>query len=492
LPGLLDGLPTLFWTFDPASGKLVHLSASFDRILGGNREAACGGVRWHDRIHPEDRSTVDAGWKGLVSGTPLEVIYRVRRQDGSWVWLRDRGWPATHGAGALLVGLAEDVTFGREAEARRFHFEERMAQVQKMESLGTLASGVAHDFNNVLTAILGFCDMAGRDREEDERLAENLDGIRKAAVQATSVTRALLTFSRRSRTALVPLDLGRVVSGASLLIRRMLPAQIRLETDLGPDAPLHALADETLLLQVLVNLAINAREAMPAGGNLALRLRSTSVEGEDGVAETWGRMIVEDDGEGISPEVRSRVFEPFFTTKSRERGTGLGLSVVHGIVTDHGGRIELEAREGGGTRVNIDLPLCPHPETAREVVPGTGQRILLAEDDRQVRAILSEMLVTAGFKVTTAADGDKALDAFRAGSEFPDLVILDVDLPRTSGGACLQAIRKISPSLPVVMISGVEEGSLPEELRNVPYLLEKPFQMRELVEIVQKALSERG
>ncbi len=381
---------------------------------------------------------------------------------------------------------------------KRQHLEDQLRQSQKMEAVGTLAAGVAHDFNNLLTAIVGYTEIARRLIPENDEAIQALSGVDEAARQATGVTRALLTFSRKAETEKSPVHLGELVDDSTRMLRRMLPAAIEIITDISSSYGLWVEGDAVQLQQVVVNLAVNARDAMPDGGQLRITVEHRPAGASDAWSAVLTRgkgaavLVVEDTGSGMPEEVRVRMFEPFFTTKPREKGTGLGMAVVHGIVNEHKGLIEVDSKEGRGARITIALPCCdpPGPDATqspkRAKKEGKGETIILAEDNRQVRAIIAATLGAAGYNVVQASDGVEAVKAFDTRKESVQLLILDVDLPRMGGISCLEKIRQVRPDIPAIAISGLADVRLADESVTGVTFLRKPFQPSELTALVSQ------
>ena len=297
----------------------------------------------------------------------------------------------------------------RQAEAKRVQLESELRHAQKMEAVGTLASGIAHDFNNLLTAILGCTELVALHLSDDHPARHSLTLIEKIAEQATGVTRSLLTFAHRAPTSKRPVDLLAVLSESSRFLGRLLPASIERLQDL-PDAPVWINADVTQIQQVVMNLTVNARDAMLHGGRLHVSLSTRPVVADGGVEEE-AVLTVSDTGVGMSEEDRTRIFEPFFTTKERGAGTGLGLSVVHGIVADHGGRIDVVSALGKGSTFRVLLPVSPPPEAPaerpaiRSREKGHGELLLIVEDNEYVLEVMTAALEPVGYRVVTACDG---------------------------------------------------------------------------------------
>jgi len=309
--------------------------------------------------------------------------------------------------------------------------------------------------------------------------------IERVAEQATGVTRSLLTFAHRAPTAKAPVELLGILAESTKLLGRLLPASIELVEKL-PSEPVWIHADATQIQQVVMNLTVNARDAMPDGGRLTLSLRRN---GSDEVV-----LSIADTGVGISPEDQGRIFEPFFTTKERGAGTGLGLSVVHGIVTDHGGRIELESEPGHGSRVTVTLPVGEAPLAASAIGPevatqrGKGELILIVEDNDYVLEVMTSAIGPAGFEVLTATDGEAALKVFEEHRDEIALAILDLDLPKRSGASSGAEMRRQRPDLPLVIVTGnIDRASRAEIGEDAP-VLSKPFKISELLERIEEAL----
>jgi signal transduction histidine kinase/CheY-like chemotaxis protein len=378
--------------------------------------------------------------------------------------------------------------------------EERLIQSQKMEAVGQLASGVAHDFNNVLTAINGYIALAKNKLSAGHPAVSDIDKLSEAANQARAVTRSLLTFSRRSEPEKRPVNLRRLLVDSEGLIKGMLPAAMPLQIVARDD--LYVDGDRNQLVQALLNLAINARDAMSEGGRLRIELDAVDADfagaEEMEVTGPVARIRVIDNGSGMSEIVRERALEPFFTTKPRGQGTGLGLPVVHGIVTAHGGRVLLDSVPGEGTTVTLLLPTIPPAEdiTEGKKPEGIGQpaesaTVLVAEDHRYVRDLVNTALRTAGYEVIEAGDGPALMAGFDEGTLPVDLAIIDADLPGKGGLECLSELRARGITIPAIVITGMVDEDLEERLQGRAMLLRKPFEIDELTRIVQRRLQAR-
>ena len=402
---------------------------------------------------------------------------------------------------ARVTALRREISSRERAERERARLEEQLRHAQKMEAVGTLSAGIAHDFNNLITAIQGYGESAKSLSGDDRRLAQAINGITQAAGQAAEVTRSLLTFSRSKPARKVPVDLIAIVAQSVTMLRPMLRSTIELATDPPGAEPLWIEADETQIQQVIMNLALNARDAMPDGGVLKLSVRHRSARelepgaAIDGSDSGWASLIVEDNGIGMPEDVRKRVFDPFFSTKPRGQGTGLGMAVVHGIVSAHHGRIRLESTVGEGTRVTADFPCCPAPSSQpskRTAVQaarrGRGELIVVAEEDERVRSVVAGALQAGGYRVIQVSDGAQALDAFAAHQGSIRAAIVDLDLPQISGEECIQRVREIHTELPVIAIGGLGEVDAEQHSLHDVTFLRKPFALSELTACVENEL----
>lgn len=367
------------------------------------------------------------------------------------------------------------------AENRKLH--EQLLQAQKLDAVGTMASGIAHDFNNSLAVITGFAEVA---KANSSDTSECIDHILTAANQAAGTTKNLLTFSRESPGERVPRELIQLVRDASRFLRKMLPTSIELTTDLPDHDAIWCSIDSVHIQQVLVNIAVNARDAMPEGGRISVTVRRDS--NRPGIA----RLEIADNGLGMPNEVRERIFDPFFTTKARGQGTGLGMSIVHGIIEDHQGSIEINSAVGEGTTVVISLPQCaahePESPRAEPELRGNGEWILIAEDHRDVQSMVAAQLESSGFEVLTADNGQQALDVLRDNETKISLALLDIDLPIMDGNQCLQKISTLYPHLPTILMSGLSSVD-PAQLET-PFL-RKPFDRSTLLTTIGDALANR-
>jgi two-component system cell cycle sensor histidine kinase/response regulator CckA len=392
--------------------------------------------------------------------------------------------------------LARDLTEKKRLEAQLLH-------ATRMEAVGTLAGGIAHDFNNVLQAIQGYAQLLLLDRKEPERGYRELQQITRAALRAGELTKQLLTFSRKLEAKLRPTNLNMEVKQCVRLLERTIPKMIAIELRLKDDLK-HVNADPTQMEQVLINLAVNAKDAMPKGGRLVIETKDT-ILGEESCrlrsALTPGPYVllsVADTGHGMDKETLQHIFDPFFSTKEVGRGTGLGLSIVYGIVKNHGGHIECRSEPGRGSRFDIYLPALELSEESRAARPSKPPRggletILLVDDEESIRDIGQQILTRLGYTVLTAADGETALAIYLEKGRQIDLVILDLIMPGMGGRQCLNRLLELNPQLKIIICSGhvtEAESTNPIEL-GARTVIEKPYDANDLLESVRQVLDNK-
>jgi len=462
-------------------------------------DARTGSETWLRLVHPEDRDGVrDGVLRAVEAGQPLwEARYRVLRGDGSWGHVLDRAVLLRGASGRIsrLIGGILDIT-------NQIRIEEQLHQIQRLESIGQLSGGIAHDFNNLLTVILGNAEVLTELAAGDPALHTLAGTICKAAERGADLTQRLLAFGRRQALAPCAIDLDQRVQEQLPMLRRLLGESIEIQ--FHSDAGAHtAMVDPTQLDNALLNLCINARDAMPSGGRLDIRLGEELVEeteSEDNESIPSGRYValsVSDTGTGISQEALAHVFEPFFTTKEVGKGTGLGLPMVYGFVRQSGGQVRLQSAAGEGTCVTLILPPGPGREAARDAgttpprQPVGHGRILMVEDDPMVREFSAEQLRSLGFDVLVSTHGEEALGMLRSGVKV-DLLFTDVVMPGgMSGVELVAAARRLRPGLPALLVSGYAEPLLGENggpAIDLP-LLGKPYRRAELAEQLRLALA---
>ncbi len=444
----------------------------------------------------------------------LRIVAGYAAVASTWIFISDRALEAMVGDGHLRTRVAtakgwffvvatagllylliqrhtQRVRAAEEALRRR---EEQMFQAQHLEALGTLAGGVAHDFNNALTVIGAYTDLVSDTIDTDDPRRDDLLEIRRAADHAAALTRQLLAYSRRQLLRPAVVDAADCVREMHGMLAPLVGERVTLELDL-PETPVPVRADAAQLQQVLVNLVVNARDAMPDGGSVTISLRVGP--GSADASPGWVALEVRDGGVGMDQVTLARAFEPFFTTKPPGQGTGLGLATVYGIVSQSGGRVEAESAPGQGTTIRVLLPLVVHrpSPTLGVVAPfpsddGRPEVILLAEDEGAVRAVLGRALQEAGFEVLTAADGEEAREILEADGDRVQLLLTDVVMPRLTGPALAAWWLERRPGARVLFMSGyTDDERLRAQLDGVTGLMEKPVAPGALVERVRDTLA---
>ena len=458
------------------------------------------------RHHPDDEKRVHDALKAYLDGTGSywEVEYRIHhRRSDSWRWFRERGVALRDEQGRpyRMAGSLEDITARKSAEAERGQLESQLRQSQKLEAMGTLAGGIAHDFNNILAAILGYGEMAQRDSTEGTPQRRHIDAAMSAAVRAKSLVERILAFSRSGVGERVPVNVQAVVEEALVAIAASLPAGVRLERELtAGDAAV--LGDATQIHQVVMNLCANAVQAMRSSGTLGVCVQTVHLAEPRSVSTTplaiggYVRLEVRDSGTGIAPHMLERIFDPFFTTKAVGVGTGLGLSLVHGIVADLGGGIDVESHIGGGSTFTVYLPwqgtAQPTEVLSEPVVSGSGETILLVDDEEALVRLGEEMMAELGYEPVGFASSTAALESFRSAPQRFDMVLSDEAMPELTGSELAREIRRIRPDIPIVLMSGYVTPLLTARARDlgIAEVLAKPLVARDIARSLANVLQD--
>jgi hypothetical protein len=495
LSQLVEASPVLIGVGRVRDATMTYISPNVERVLGYPPDEVVGVVGWFlDNVHPEDLDRA-RGMAGNVRarrpGYTGEL--RFRRADGTYAWfLISARFSYRLGSPTTGVVYMLDVSDQVEARHTRRQLEGELEQARRLESLGKLAGGVAHDFNNLLAVILNYSDFVSASlsatppagmEEAWTRIHHDVEEITRAAHRGRDLTRRLLTFARRDVTGSEVMNLNEALTGVEGLLRRVLGDHCELHTDFDPNLPRVRL-DAGQLEQIVLNLAVNARDAMTDGGRLLIATRRERGE---------VHLEVSDNGAGMNEDVRQRAFEPFYTTKPKGQGTGLGLAIVHGIVTTAGGSVTIESAPGRGTIFRIVLPAAVEDAFPREPAsrrPGAGERVLLVEDEPAVREITRRLLAANGYQVEVAADPSHALSLVEDPDRPLDLLLTDVVMPEMSGPELAEQARHRRPGLKLLFMSGYAHGLLPPQgvLGPGVALLDKPFTEFDLLSRVREVL----
>lgn len=454
-------------------------------------------------VHPEDAERVETAIRETIARhETFACEFRIGLPGGKARWLAVSARAEYEGdSPLLLVGTVENITERKRAEEERRRVEAQLRQVQKMEALGTLAGGIAHDFNNILAIIMGYTEMVYLDAEEESETRGQLWEVLQASARAKELVKQILAFSRRNDQEKKPIQISLIVKEGLKMLRATLPSTIAIKKEVSSTAVV--LADPTQVHQVLMNLCTNAAHAMrESGGQMTVSLTDMHLGPEHIVLHPdlqqgpYVRLVVRDTGHGISPAVLDRIFDPFFTTKEQGVGTGLGLSVVHGIVKSHGGSIEVESSPDKGTAFQVLLPAMKGTQKDEGLepvdLPRGKERILLADDEPALAAATKYMLEKLGYDVECRHNGMEALELFRERlAKMPfNVVVADVTMPYLTGLDLSREVHRKCPDLPVILCTGfsekVDEGKAKE--LGIQGLLMKPFVLRELAILLRKVL----
>jgi two-component system cell cycle sensor histidine kinase/response regulator CckA len=480
-----------------AEGEITYVSPSVKKILGYDEAEILGNGWWNiSRDDEEERKREKAfvarcaRGESTPSATPYERM--IKSRDGVPHYIL---WQETKGPGDLVIGVGHDIT-------ERKLLEDQLRQAQKLESLGTLAGGIAHDFNNVLGIILGYTSMIRDKKDDPKKLSRSIEAIDKAVQRGAGLVRQLLTFARKTETLLESVRLNDVIVELTSMLRETFPRTIQVSSQLGKDIP-SITGDANQLHQALLNLSVNARDAMPKGGTLTFTTRTfvgTELRRRFSAAQMdqYVCVSVADTGIGMDKSLLARVFEPFFTTKAKGHGTGLGLAVVYGIVASHHGFIDVESQVGHGTTFHLYFPIpernieAPPIETeqAQENVPGGTETLLVVEDEEMMLDLLKHILAAKGYRVMTAKDGEEAVEVYSEHRNHIDMVLMDMGLPKLSGAEALKRLKEINPKVKVIFASGYIDPHIKSEVlkAGVKHFVQKPYIPQEVLQHIRKVI----
>ena len=485
------------WEVD-CDGLYTYSSDIVEAMLGYKPEEIVGGKYFYDFFPADKREEMKKEALEFFAAKRIfsKYVNSNEHKNGSTVFLETSGVPILDSSGHLLGfrGINIDITEYRKLEAQLRHS-------QKMEAVGTLAGGIAHDFNNLLNVIIGYGIMVMETVDADSSAKEDMNEVLMAADKAADLTQRLLVFSRKHIFEVKPVNINELIFGMKKLLGRIIRENIEFNLDLA-DRPLIVPADAGEIENVLINLAANARDAMPEGGRLTIGARVEEVDEEYAAAHGYGKpggyalITVADTGQGMNEEIQKKIFEPFFTTKGIGEGTGLGLAISYGIIQQHGGHIKVYSEPGQGTVFKIYLPLSeeespPDKKTDADVsVTGGNETVLVAEDDASLRKLTRTVLESFGYSVISAEDGEDAITKFMENRERISLVLLDMIMPKKSGKEVREAIIKVDPRMKVLFVSGYAMDNITyKELAETGFdFIHKPFRPRNLLGKVRELL----
>jgi two-component system cell cycle sensor histidine kinase/response regulator CckA len=483
-------------------GKRLYDSPGYSKL--GYSDNELGRSPFPDQIHPDDREALTAARKETFEkGVGPRVEYRFQRKDGDWRVLESSRSPVRNDRGEIekVIIVSRDITERKQAEELLRRRDEQLRHSQKMEAVGRLSGGIAHDFNNLLGVIIGYSESIEHRVGPNDPLRKSAEEIRKAGERAASLTHQLLAFSRQQVLQPQILDLNALVTDMGKMLRRLIGMHIELTTNLAMELG-QVKAEQSQIEQVIVNLVVNARDAMPEGGELLIETSNLDVN--ENLASSlpflqpgpYVLLTVTDTGVGMDANTRRHIFEPFFTTKGPGKGTGLGLATVYGVAKQSGGGVTVDSEPGKGSTFKIFLPqtqesaVAPAPdETVAKGSMGTGT-ILLVEDEEALLTLSTERLTECGYKVLPARDGVHALETARSYNEPIHLLLTDVMMPRMGGLALARSMSELRPGIRIVFMTGhaEREASYREAIRSGAESIQKPFSHEKLIRLVRQML----
>ena len=504
----LSVLETGLWDWHIPSGEATF-SAVYYRILGyRNGEFPASYASWREIVHLDDIGRVEEVLQQcFTEGKGFAIDLRMKVKSGGWKWVSTRGKATDKdpkGRTLRMVGTLTDISERRQAEEERKKMQAQLQQAQKMETIGTLAGGIAHDFNNILAVILGYAEMVRESLPTGSMVADDIDQVVKASLRAKELVKQILAFSRQDETERIPLQPSFIIKEAGKMLRSSLPVTIDIRMDIDHDSGL-VLADPTQVHQILMNLCTNAYHAMEeTGGTLSISLKRENPSLEDLANERhvqagdFLRLSIADTGPGIAPEIRKRIFEPYFTTKEVGKGTGMGLSIIHGIVKSYGGLVSCHSQPGQGTVFHVYLPTMmdgvffEKKQTGR-IEFGT-EHILFIDDERIVADMSRCMLERLGYRVTVRTSSMEALATFQNQPEEFDLVITDQTMPDMTGSDLARCMLQMRPEMPIILCTGYSSLITEEKARSfgIQGFALKPLAKKDIAVLIRKVLDTSG
>jgi PAS domain S-box-containing protein len=491
---LVENARDVFFRLDP-EGRITLLNKAFTTITGWPTDDWIG-LPFPPLIHESDLPLAMEKFRQALQGISGDIFeLRVRRKDGGFITgefviaSHEETSPSTS-----VFGIARDVT-------ERKRLENQLHHSQKMESLGSLAGGIAHDFNNLIGIIVGYCELATDSMEAEHPARNYLAQIDAAGQRASSLVQQILTFARKKPVSLKPLQFNDTIVSIVSMLRETLPKTVEIRVELDPTVP-RVQADSSQISQILMNLCLNARDAMDSAGTITLSTRLTPGGETPANIHNSGNtpyvlLSVSDTGAGMTEEVLGSIFEPFFTTKKRGSGSGLGLAVVHGIVTSHHGHIEVSSKPDAGTRFDLYFPVSkesgaemPRTNVREDSADGRGETILVVEDEPNILQMTSLSLRRKGYHVITASDGAEALSVYEESKNEISLIFLDLGLPKIDGAEVAERIKGSNPDAKIILASGYLERDQQGKLKTnaADDFMQKPYELKDMLRRIQTVI----
>jgi PAS domain S-box-containing protein len=500
---LANSLPQFVFETD-LNGKFTFVNRFFLETHKYTQIDIDRGLNASQLMHPEDRDRTEKNIRRILDGEIIgNMEHTVLTKGGeSFPVLINSSPIVKNGIIVGIRGVGMDITEQHAAQIEREQLERQMRQTMKMKTIGTLAGGIAHDFNNILAAILGYADLVKESLPSGDPNRYNIEQVLRASYRAKELVKQILTFSRQGEQEKHPLQLDLIIKEASKFLRASVPSTIDIELKISTSKSTLILADATQIHQVILNLCTNSAFAMKENGGRIEILLSEVTPGRDLLSKhpniadgCYLKLEVKDTGPGIPPDIMDRIFDPFFTTKERGEGTGMGLSLVHGIVENHGGFVDATSQVGAGTIITICLPAyqgaaTPHADEDNTPTPRGTERILMVDDEEMIVTMSAKIFNKLGYDIVTTTQGEEALELFRKAPEQYDLVITDLTMPRVTGLDLAKEVHNIRPNTPVILCTGFTEQIDQKTLDNLGIVdvLRKPPLTRDIANAVRKAL----
>lgn len=479
-----------------ANGKVTYINPAFETVTGYSSEEAIGKTTNILKSGYHDEGFYKNMWDTIKTGNVWKGEFINRKKSGEVYYASSIVFPIYAKGDVSYVSIQRDVT-----QEKKFY--EQLVRAQKMEAIGTLAGGIAHDFNNLLTAILGYSELMLSMTKEEDPLHKPAKIINNAGEKGAELVRKILMITRKEKMEAKPVDINQIIKNSMELLERSMPKSIEIITKLNENLPF-TIADPSQIQQVIMNLAVNARDAMPDGGRLVIETAVVGTENgaANGILDSkekgFIKLSVSDTGIGMDTDTQRKIFDPFFTTKETGKGTGLGLYIVHSIINNHSGYINLYSEPGKGTRFNMYLPIIKIMETEQALslmdnIKGSGT-ILIIDDESDIRELCRDMLEPLGYKTLLAGSGIEGINIIRMLKDEISLVILDMVMPKMGGSEVFQALKTIKPDIKVILCSGYShEGfaGIDNLLKNgAKMFVQKPFTQHSIAQAIKKVLSE--